>query len=345
VRDYIEKWASKEEGLQKFFVKNIENVQGDERDVIFISTVYGSDSLGKFRQGLGPINGAAGKRRLNVLFSRAKEKITTFTSIPLDRLNPGDHNEGAILLKRWLEYSANGTLGESLKKSSRAMFGPDSPFEEHVIERIESIGYQAVPQVGVSNYFIDVGVRHPDFDLGYICGVECDGASYHSSKSARDRDILRQEVLERLGWDIYRIWSTDWFRDAYGQTQRLKAYLDKKLAEKIEKYGHSPEEVIIDQYAEPAIEEHSKDTSQEPKKAVIKLGSKICIEYSDGPRAGMRSKFVVVDSMNQESKDGFDLLPSNSPIGSQLLGESVGETVTYEAGGKLIDVEIIEIIE
>ena len=344
VRDYLEKWTSKDEGLQKFFVKNIENVQGDERDVIFISTVYGSDGLGKFRQALGPINGAAGKRRLNVLFSRAKEKITTFTSIPLDKLNPGDHNEGAILLKRWLEYSANGTLGESLKKSSRAMFGPDSPFEEHVIERIESIGYQAVPQVGVSNYFIDVGVRHPDYDLGYICGVECDGASYHSSKSARDRDILRQEVLERLGWDIFRIWSTDWFRDSYGQTERLKTYLDKKLAEKIKQHGPSIPEVEFEAYVDPVIKQESLQVSKEPKKATIKLGSKICVEYSDGPRAGMRSKFILVDSMNQVSKDGFDLLPVKSPIGEQILGESEGDIVTYEAGGKFIDVEIIEII-
>ena len=344
VRSYIDKWSSKDEGLQKFIVKNIENVQGDERDVIFISTVYGNDSLGKFRQALGPINGVAGKRRLNVLFSRAKEKITTFTSIPLDRLNPGDHNEGAILLKRWLEYSANGTLGESLKKSSRALFGPDSPFEEHVIERIKSIGYQAIPQVGVSNYFIDIGVRHPDYDLGYICGVECDGASYHSSKSARDRDILRQEVLERLGWDIFRIWSTDWFRDSYGQTQRLKTYLDAKLAEKIAKGGGSIKLIEPEEQSDSVKEEIHLASSEDLKKTIIKLGSKICVEYSDGPRAGMRSKFIMVDSMSQVSKDGFDLLPVNSPIGQQLLDEFEGTTITYEAGGKLIDVEIIEVI-
>ena len=189
-----------------------------------------------------------------------------------------------------------------------------------------------------------VGVRHPDYDLGYICGVECDGASYHSSKSARDRDILRQEVLERLGWDIFRIWSTDWFRDSYGQTERLKTYLDKKLAEKIKQHGPSIPEVELEAYVDPVIKQESLQVSKEPKKATIKLGSKICVEYSDGPRAGMRSKFILVDSMNQTSKDGFDLLPVKSPIGEQILGESEGEIVTYEAGGKLIDVEIIEII-
>lgn len=346
VRAYIEKWNTEDEGLQKFFVKNIENVQGDERDVIFISTVYGKDSLGKFRQSFGPINGTAGKRRLNVLFSRAKEKIRTFTSIPLDMLNPGEHNEGAILLKRWLEYSATGTLGESLNLSARAEFGPDSPFEEHVIECIESIGYIACPQVGVSNYFIDIGVRHPDYDLGYLCGVECDGASYHSSKSARDRDILRQEVLERLGWDIYRIWSTDWFRDSREQTKRLKKYLDKKLKEKL-KDAPIREAMNNIQTTETENSENiGVETVISPIeiKETVRLGSKVWLEYLNGPRAGLRSKFILVDNLNHTSAhEGFDLLPITSPLGEQVNGEEQGSIVSFEAGGKTTDVEIVEI--
>ena len=221
VRDYINHWDQKDEGLQRFFVKNIENVQGDERDVIFISTVYGKDSDGRFMQRLGPVNQKGGNRRLNVLFTRAKELIKTFTSIPMNQFNPT--NQGASLLKRWLEYSATGVLESANENGS--MRGPDSPFEEHVIEQIESVGYEAVPQVGVSNYYIDIGVRHPDYDLGYICGVECDGATYHSSKSARDRDFLRQEVLENLGWNLYRIWSTDCLGILKKQTKLLKNYL------------------------------------------------------------------------------------------------------------------------
>ena len=345
VRAYIEKWNIEDEGLQKFFVKNIENVQGDERDVIYISTVYGKDSLGKFRQSFGPINGAAGKRRLNVLFSRAKEKIRTFTSIPLDMLNPGEHNEGAILLKRWLEYSATGTLGESLNLSARAEFGPDSPFEEHVIECIESIGYIACPQVGVSNYFIDIGVRHPDYDLGYLCGVECDGASYHSSKSARDRDILRQEVLERLGWDIYRIWSTDWFRDSRLQTEKLKKYLDRKLDEKLKQspsQSKSTKPELTDKESANVVNIQSKKTATK-QTLVVMIGSKVCLEYFGGPRAGLRSKFILVDSHNNISHEGFDLLPITSPLGEQVEGEEQGTIVSFKAGNSKIDVEIVEI--
>jgi len=343
IASYIEKWDLLDGGLQRFFVKNIENVQGDERDVIFISTVYGKDSLGKFRQAFGPINGSAGKRRLNVLFTRAKEKITTFTSIPLDQLNPGDHNEGAILLKRWLEYSGTGVVGERLKASARAMFGPDSPFEEHVIERIESLGYVAVPQVGVSNYFIDIGVRHPSYDLGYICGVECDGASYHSSKSARDRDVLRQEVLEGLGWNLYRIWSTDWFKNSILQTEILKEYLDEKLKEKLRSQALTVRPMdVID--SRDVIEDINSDTNSVKKRLVI-IGSKVVLEYSTGPRAGMRSKFVVVDTKASTSHlPGYDPLPLVSPLGSEVINSEEGDTVSFEANGSLTDVVILEVL-
>lgn len=333
VRQYIEKWAVENEGLERFFVKNIENVQGDERDVIFISTVYGKDSLGKFRQAFGPINGVAGKRRLNVLFTRAKEKIHTFTSIPMDQLNPGEHNQGGILLKRWLEYSATGQLGEALNTGSRSMFGPDSPFEEHVIERIESLGYQAVPQVGVSNYFIDIGVRHPSYDSGYICGVECDGASYHSSKSARDRDVLRQEVLEGLGWDIYRIWSTDWFIDSKNQTDLLKTYLDMRLAKLCPDATDDTEDTNADQMESISPQEGR----------IASVGSRVVLQYHSGPRAGMRSKFILVDSSSATSSMGHDPLPIACPLGVEVNDSAEGDTVSFEVQGKLVDVEILEV--
>ena len=182
VSEYIDKWETHEEGLEKFFVKNIESIQGDERDVIFIGTVYGRDAEGKFYQRFGPINGASGKRRLNVLFSRAKEQMVTFTSIPMEDFHPKPTNEGATLLKRWLEYSATKRLGEKPQNHDRAGF-PDSPFEEHVIEAVNSLGFKPVPQVGVSSYFIDIGVKHPTYPFGYICGIECDGATYLTPKA------------------------------------------------------------------------------------------------------------------------------------------------------------------
>lgn len=228
-REYIEKWEISNDGLESFFIKNLENVQGDERDVIFIGTVYGAEKEGApVMQRFGPINGIAGKRRLNVLFSRAKERIVTFSSMTAADIRAEEEaNPGVYMLKCWLEYSSSGILeaGQYTEKE------PDSDFEEHVINQIKSIGCVAIPQVGVKGYSIDIGIKHPNWPHGFIMGVECDGASYHSSRSARDRDRLRQEVLEGLGWNLYRIWSTDWFEDPRRETEKLRIAIQTRLSD------------------------------------------------------------------------------------------------------------------
>ncbi|MEZ4536637.1 MAG: DUF4011 domain-containing protein [Cyanobacteriota/Melainabacteria group bacterium] len=224
---YIEYWSDKNDGLECFFIKNLENVQGDERDVIYIGTVYGPEKPGgPVMQRFGPINGLAGKRRLNVLFSRAKEQIVTFSSMTSKDIKADESsNAGVYMFKRWLEYSANGQL-HSGQNSGRA---PDSEFEEFVIDQIKAMGCEPVPQVGVAGYFVDIGIKHPDWPHGYLMGVECDGASYHSSKSARDRDRLREEVLNGLGWHLHRIWSTDWFNDPRLEAERLRVAIKERL--------------------------------------------------------------------------------------------------------------------
>jgi len=229
-RNYVTAWESENDGLESFFIKNLENVQGDERDVIFIGTVYGPEQPNaRVNQRFGPINGISGKRRLNVLFSRAKMQIITFSSMTSnDILADENTNAGVYLLKRWLEYSASGgqlELGESTKKEA------DSIFEEYVIQQLKAMGCEPEPQVGVAGYFIDIGIKHPEWPHGFIMGVECDGASYHSAKSARDRDRLRQEVLEGLGWKLHRIWSTDWFNDPNREANILREIVQKRLIE------------------------------------------------------------------------------------------------------------------
>jgi very-short-patch-repair endonuclease len=221
VEGYRKRWS---ETLERFFIKNLENVQGDERDVIFVSTVFGpSEPGGKVKQVFGPINGATGHRRLNVLFTRAKHHVRVFTSMtPDDVLAGPDSPRGAQVLKAYLAYAATGRLDAGTETGREA----DSDFEVFVRDRLRLAGYEAIPQVGVAGFFIDLGVRDPDVPGSFILGIECDGASYHSSKSARDRDILRQKILEGLGWNIYRIWSTDWFRDPAGQTKKLIGFLE-----------------------------------------------------------------------------------------------------------------------
>ncbi len=215
---YSQEWTGK---LEEYFVKNLENVQGDERDVIFISTVYGKDESGNFHQRFGPINGIYGHRRLNVLFTRAKKKITVFTSMsPEDIQDEGKH-PGVGVLKRYLQYARDGVVVSATSSGAEC----DSEFERWVLQVLQSHGYEAVPQVGVCGYRIDIGVRHPAKPGVFLCGIECDGATYHSAHSVRERDRLRQEILERYKWKLYRIWSTDWFRNPNLQTKQLLRYL------------------------------------------------------------------------------------------------------------------------
>ena len=227
VEAYREHWG---ETLERFFVKNLENVQGDERDVIFISTVFGPIIPGgRVLQRFGPINGASGHRRLNVLFTRAKHHVRLFTSMTPDDVTAGPESpRGAQVLKAYLAYAQTGRLEAGTETGREA----DSDFEVFVRDRLRIAGYDAVPQVGVAGYFIDLAVRDPQSPATFLLGIECDGASYHSSRSARDRDILRQQVLEGLGWTIYRIWSTDWFRDPEGQTKKLVSFIGQHQAER-----------------------------------------------------------------------------------------------------------------
>ena len=231
------------------FIKNIENVQGDERDVILISVGYGPVVAGGrlTSMSFGPVNGEGGERRLNVLFTRARVRCEVFASF-----DPGDMDvsrtsgEGPRILKRFLEFAKNGRLEESSPTGGEA----DSPFEEDVADVIRSYGFLADPQVGSVGFRIDLGIRHPDKPGAYILAVECDGATYHSALWARERDRLRQDVLEHLGWRFHRIWSTDWFYNRRAEIERLRAALAtaREAAEqgvRIHGANHGPPPAVV----------------------------------------------------------------------------------------------------
>lgn len=205
-------------GPERFFIKNLENVQGDERDVIFISTTYGPDSRGNQYQRFGPINGANGHRRLNVLFTRAKKRTIVFTSLEPDKINAGDGSpRGVRVLKQYLTFARSGIVEGAVETGDQ----PTNDFERSVASILNEKGYEVVPQVGVAGFFIDLALRHPSKPGTFLLGIECDGAGYHSGRSARDRDRLRQEILENLGWTIHRVWSTDWFKSRDSEIKRL----------------------------------------------------------------------------------------------------------------------------
>jgi very-short-patch-repair endonuclease len=220
--EYRLKWEEAGEPLE---FKNLENVQGEERDVVMISTTFGkSPGAEKPRQNFGPISRQGGWRRLNVLFTRARQELKLFTSLDPEDIAIGpDSPQGTIALRNYLQFVKTGH--DTIPENSGAL--PDSDFEYFVIRRLQAIGYSVVPQLGVGKYRIDIAVVHPDIAGAYLAAIECDGESYHSAESARDRDRIRQEVLESLGWRgrIWRIWSTDWFRDAEAEFARLVDFL------------------------------------------------------------------------------------------------------------------------
>ena len=204
---------------EPFFIKNLENVQGDERDVIYISTTFGpKDGTGPVAQNFGPISKQAGWRRLNVLFTRAKHGVHLFTSMrPEDIVVDLKTPQGTRALRNYIEYARSGVL-EGADPTERE---PDSDFEVSVADVLREKGFEVVPQLGVAGFFIDLAVRNPYRQGEYLAAIECDGQGYHSGASVRDRDRIRQEILEGLGWKgkIFRIWSTDWYRNRATQVR------------------------------------------------------------------------------------------------------------------------------
>jgi very-short-patch-repair endonuclease/DNA polymerase III delta prime subunit len=219
-RDREEFFASHPE--EPFFVKNLENIQGDERDVIMISIGYGRDASGYMAMSFGPINADGGERRLNVLISRAKRRCEVFSSITADDIDLARAPKpGVRALKAFLKYAETGVMDVPL-----AVGNADSVFEEQVAAALTALGHEVDLQVGSAGFFVDLAVRDPARPGRYLLGIECDGAPYHRALSARDRDRLRQQVLEDHGWIIHRIWSTDWFRQPQKQLARVVEALE-----------------------------------------------------------------------------------------------------------------------
>ena len=220
VREYVDKWSNEE--LNYPMIRSLERVQGDERDAIFISTVYGPDKDGKMYQRFPLINTDHGHRRLNVLFTRARRKVVLVTSMDPSHIKLDENSKhGKRALRDYIEYAATGRL-ETGKVTGESA---DSDFEVAVSEVLETAGFKVTPQVGVRGFKIDLGVEHQDYPNGFLAGIECDGATYHSSRFARDRDAIRQDILESLGWKIYRVWSTDWFKDSKRETEKMLKWL------------------------------------------------------------------------------------------------------------------------
>jgi very-short-patch-repair endonuclease len=229
-RDPSIEWAfNGEHAEEPVFVKNLETVQGDERDVILFSVTYGPDESGHITMNFGPLNRTGGERRLNVAMTRARTEMLVFSTLPPDRIDLDRTSARAVAdLKHFLEYAERGPamLGAAVHGSLGDF---ESPFETAVARALRDRKWEVRPQIGVSAFRIDLGIVHPDHPGRYLAGVECDGAMYHSSAVARERDKIRQQVLEGLGWTLFRVWSTDWWTNWQGALAKLHEALTAHL--------------------------------------------------------------------------------------------------------------------
>lgn len=227
-----------EAALEPLFVKNLESVQGDERDIMYFSITYGPDRAGLLSMNFGPLNRQGGERRLNVAITRARHELRVFASLHTEQMDLARTSAAGVRdLKHFLEFAASGPRALA-EVTSGSRGGYDSPFERAVADALTKRGWHLHTQIGVSQFRIDLGVVDPDAPGRYLAGIECDGATYHRSATARDRDKLREQVLRDLGWEILRIWSTDWWIDPANVVERidkcLQDLLDVARAHRIE---------------------------------------------------------------------------------------------------------------
>jgi very-short-patch-repair endonuclease len=335
---------------ENFDVKNLETIQGDERDVVFISIGFGFDDQRRLSLNFGPLNQDGGERRLNVLITRARERCVIFSNFRAADLMISDESAiGLKVLKTLLEYAETGKL------VAMELPGADveSPFEDTVWQFLIDKGYQVHKQVGCAGFRIDLAIVDSNYPGRYILGIECDGAQYHSSAVARDRDRLRQQILEGLGWQIYRVWSTDWYRDPSRSQQSLIEHIEKAKKSKIH-LDSKKEETLSESHIEIKEKNLEKDNNNEISKEdyleTALPSYRICKEVSiKGDFIELSSKEIMsiiseivdfegpvhIEVVNQRIRDIFEIKRTGSSIKDKLLNslnDAVKQKMVFRKG-------------
>lgn len=329
---YRERWRSESQPL---FTKNLENVQGDERDAIIISTTFGKPAgADAVRQNFGPISRQGGWRRLNVLFTRAKKSVALFTSMkPEDIVVDGTTPEGTKALRNYLEYARTGSLTTVEETGAE----PDSDFETAVINVLKARGYEVTAQLGVAGYRIDIAVKHPEYPGAYLAAIECDGASYHSALSVRDRDRIRQEILESMGWRgrIWRIWSTDWFRMPRVESEKLVSFLEDLRKAWRPEHASGQSWVEIGKSAGTSSNGDSQE-SETVRAALLDFGDDPAVRVGDTVRYidVRKPDDMLTVQITEDKRDmSAGILHRGTPLAQTLLGAVAGDEVTMHLPG------------
>ncbi|MGD9507786.1 MAG: DUF3320 domain-containing protein [Geminicoccaceae bacterium] len=302
----IERFFDPARWHEPVFVKNLENVQGDERDIILFSVAVGPDETGRVSATVSSLNRDGGHRRLNVAITRARHEMVVFATLRPEQIDLSRTNaRGVRDFKHFLEYAERGprAIAEAFAPTGLTT---ESPFEDAVKAALESRGWVVHPQVGVSAFRIDLGIVHPDAAGRYLAGVECDGAAYHRSATARDRDRLRELVLTDLGWNVCRVWSTDWWQDADTALERL----DQRLRHDLEQSRLNRREEAPPKEPDPEPASTTVASDLEPPAAEAEAG--------DEPEIGQRAPAAgpipeTVAELGASSIDDHPIYPVADP--------------------------------
>ncbi|MEJ8542483.1 DUF3320 domain-containing protein [Methanothermobacter wolfeii] len=303
---------------EPFFIKNLETIQGDERDVIFISVGYGFDERGRMSLNFGPLNQEGGERRLNVLITRAREKCVVFTNFRSSDLRTGPGTPfGVRALRRFLRYAETGVLESDSTDTSQGLF------EDSVYDFLVDEGFEVDRGVGCAGFRVDFAVKDPDEPGRYIAGILTDGEMYSRAEVARDRDRLREEILRNLGWNIIHLWSSDWYRNRE-ETQRKVSDRLEEIVEEARVVRESPEtpeteQEVADEVEEPVVAEtgpmeEAADEVDEPE--VDESGG----PEQEPPRDGA-AEYVEYETDKLREPD--DLYRSPTPVISSVVSEIV----------------------
>ncbi len=316
-------WFFDEARDEPFFVKNLENVQGDERDTIIFSICYGRDKAGKMYMNFGPVGHQGGERRLNVAITRAKCNIKLVGSIvPADIDPERAKSEGARMLRAYIEFARKGA-GALKPVEQSEVFESQDDFCRIVAAFLEQHGYQVRRQVGCSDYRIDIAVVNPEADGAYIAGIECDGLSYAHAKTARDRDHLRKTVLENMGWNLYRVWSTAWSRNPKAEGAALLAFI-KSVYDKSGKDTCSVKQSNVDDMF--CVEEIAVETAKRSQ-TVDARNPYAFLRYKEANWWEARHDGTF-DTMDRVAETILHIVRTEEPLHMELLYKRMGPSFT-----------------
>ena len=333
---------------ERFFVKNLETIQGDERDVILISVGYGFDNERKMSLNFGPLNQDGGERRLNVLITRAREKCVVFSNFKASSMKlTSNPPHGVRALREFLEYAENLTMGNHTNDEYTK-----EPFEDAIASFLQENGYQVDKQIGCAGFRVDLAIVDEENPGKYILGITTDGKMYASSKVARDRDRLREQVLEGLGWKLYHLWSTDWYRNRDLGRKKLLDFVEKSISQtrkeqKIAKEKEEKRRIEAEKRAEELRKLREKELEeQKQKKAEINdLGENI--EVIPPTNINLESRddnleFVEEDSPSEfvevnNADDDLDFIEEDSPTEFVEVDSLNGESYSVDIDDNVVN--------